>query len=91
MSSSGSAPRSTRSSASSRDSSTSTAAAVSPAERDAQLTGDDRALLTARLEAGSPVTVGEPVELAVRRDRMHFFAREDGARIEPAAALSAAS
>ncbi len=59
-------------------------------ERDAQLTGDSRALLTARLEAGSPVVVGKPVELAVRRDRLHFFAREDGARIDPAAALSAA-
>ena len=51
-------------------------------ERDAQLLGDTRALLTARLEAGAPVAVGTPVELAVRRERIHFFTRDDGLRIE---------
>ncbi|ADB48616.1 ABC transporter ATP-binding protein [Conexibacter woesei] len=53
-------------------------------ERDAQLLGDTRALLTARLEAGAPVAVGQPVELAVRRERIHFFTRDDGLRIETA-------
>ncbi|HST40303.1 MAG TPA: sn-glycerol-3-phosphate ABC transporter ATP-binding protein UgpC [Conexibacter sp.] len=54
-------------------------------ERDAQLVGDARALLTARLEAGAPVAVGTPVELAVRRERLHFFSRESGERIDTAA------
>jgi multiple sugar transport system ATP-binding protein len=54
-------------------------------ERDAQLVGDARALLTARLEAGAPVAVGTPVELAVRRERLHFFSRENGERIDTAA------
>ena len=54
------------------------------AERDAQLVGGGGALLTARLEAGVPAAVGEPLELAVRRDRLHFFDRASGERIETA-------
>ncbi|MBB4660877.1 ABC transporter ATP-binding protein [Conexibacter arvalis] len=53
--------------------------------RDAQLVGGRGALLTARLEAGIPVEVGTPLELAVRSDRLHFFARDSGERIETAA------
>jgi multiple sugar transport system ATP-binding protein len=60
-------------------------------ERDAQLVGGTGALLTARLEAGAPAVVGEPLELAVRRERLHFFDRADGVRIETAdPALAAA-
>jgi multiple sugar transport system ATP-binding protein len=45
---------------------------------DALLVPENRATFTARLPAGTPVTVGEPMSLAVNPDRLHFFDPETG-------------
>jgi ABC-type sugar transport system ATPase subunit len=46
---------------------------------DALLTPDaERARFTARLPADAPVTVGEPLELAIDPERLHMFDRHTG-------------
>jgi multiple sugar transport system ATP-binding protein len=52
----------------------------------------DRALFTARVDAGSPVRVGETVALGIDVDRFHYFDADTGARLtaEPRAALAGA-
>jgi multiple sugar transport system ATP-binding protein len=48
---------------------------------EAQLVRDAHTRMTARLEEGTPVRVGEPIELAVRSGRAHFFDPADGRRV----------
>jgi multiple sugar transport system ATP-binding protein len=43
---------------------------------------DQRALFTATLEEGTPVTVGEPLRLACNPARFHFFDPDTGSRID---------
>jgi multiple sugar transport system ATP-binding protein len=52
----------------------------------------DRALFTARVEAGAPIRVGETVTLGIDVDRFHYFDAETGARLaaEPMSALAGA-
>jgi multiple sugar transport system ATP-binding protein len=57
---------------------------------EAQLVEDHHTRLTARLEEGTSVRIGEPIELAVRRDRLHFFDRETGDRIDTSAPVAVA-
>jgi|SRR5579884_618738 len=45
----------------------------------------DRALFTARVDAGVPAAVGATIELAVDVDRLHYFDAATGARLDPAA------
>jgi multiple sugar transport system ATP-binding protein len=51
------------------------------------LASDRRALFTATLEEGTPITVGKPLRLAVNPTRFHYFDLETGARLEPAGQL----
>jgi multiple sugar transport system ATP-binding protein len=46
------------------------------------LASDRRALFTATLEEGTPVTVGQPMRLAVNPARFHYFDLETGARLD---------
>jgi multiple sugar transport system ATP-binding protein len=48
---------------------------------DAMLTADERAHFTARLPADAPVTVGEPLELAINPARLYFFDPDTGAAL----------
>jgi multiple sugar transport system ATP-binding protein len=52
----------------------------------------NRALFTARVEAGAPIRVGETVTLGIDVDRFHYFDAETGARLaeEPISALAGA-
>jgi multiple sugar transport system ATP-binding protein len=45
----------------------------------------DRALFTARVDAGTPVRVGETVALGVDVERFHYFDPDTGARLVPEA------
>jgi len=54
------------------------AAVDARAADDALLTPDERAHFTARLPADAPVTVGEPLDLAVNPSRLYFFDPETG-------------
>jgi multiple sugar transport system ATP-binding protein len=49
------------------------------------LATDRRALFTATLEEGTPVTVGQPLRLAVNPARFHYFDLETGARLDAVA------
>jgi multiple sugar transport system ATP-binding protein len=44
----------------------------------------DRALFTARVDAGATIRVGDVVPLAVDVDRLHYFDADTGARLDPA-------
>jgi multiple sugar transport system ATP-binding protein len=46
------------------------------------LASDRRALFTATLEEGTPVTVGQPMRLAVNPARFHYFDLETGVRLD---------
>jgi multiple sugar transport system ATP-binding protein len=46
------------------------------------LASDRRALFTATLEEGTPVTVGKPLRLAVNPARFHYFDLETGVRLD---------
>jgi ABC-type sugar transport system ATPase subunit len=48
---------------------------------DALLIPEDKARSTARLPADAPVTVGQPLSLAINPDRLHFFDPESGATL----------
>jgi multiple sugar transport system ATP-binding protein len=48
----------------------------------------DRALFTARVDAGADVRVGATVELALDVDRLHYFDPGTGARLSPAPDLA---
>ena len=56
------------------------------------LLGADRALFTARVDAGTAPTVGSTVALGVDVERFHYFDADSGARLigEPMAALAGA-
>jgi multiple sugar transport system ATP-binding protein len=51
------------------------------------LASDRRALFTATLEEGTPVTVGQPLRLAVNPARFHYFDLETGVRLDAAGQL----
>jgi multiple sugar transport system ATP-binding protein len=51
------------------------------------LASDRRALFTATLEEGTPVTIGRPLRLAVNPARFHFFDLETSARVDTAGQL----
>src|SRR3954469_464291 len=57
-----------------------------------RLLGADRALFTARVDAGAAPAVGSTVALGVDVERFHFFDPDSGARLtgEPMAALAGA-
>jgi multiple sugar transport system ATP-binding protein len=60
-------------------------AASDEGERGVLLAADQRALFTAALPEEAPVAVGKTLRLAVDPRRFHFFDRETGLRLEPAA------
>ena len=60
-------------------------AASDEGERGVLLAADQRALFTAALPEEAPVAVGKTLRLAVDPRRFHFFDRETGQRLEPAA------
>ncbi|TDD64171.1 sn-glycerol-3-phosphate ABC transporter ATP-binding protein UgpC [Jiangella aurantiaca] len=64
------------------------AAVEAQAADDALLVPLDRATFTARLPAGTPVTVGEPITVALDPDRLHFFDPATGASLEEATSLT---
>jgi multiple sugar transport system ATP-binding protein len=51
------------------------------------LASDRRALFTATLEEGTPVTVGQPLRLTVNPARFHYFDLETGVRLDAAGQL----
>ena len=51
------------------------------ADDDQLLAEDDRAMFTARLHGRPRLTPGDPLELAVRTDRVHFFDTTSGANL----------
>jgi multiple sugar transport system ATP-binding protein len=57
------------------------AAVDASASDDALLVPEDKARFTARLPADAPVTIGEPLELAINTDRLHFFDPETGSAL----------
>ena len=59
---------------------------------DGGLLGADRALFTARVDAGATLSVGSTVALGVDASRFHYFDADSGARLvrEPIAALAGA-
>jgi multiple sugar transport system ATP-binding protein len=59
-------------------------AASDEGERGVLLATDQRALFTAALPEGAPVSVGRPLRLTIDPSRLHFFDRETGARLAAA-------
>ena len=53
------------------------------ADDDQLLAEDDRAMFTARVQGRPRLTPGDPLELAVRTDRLHFFDTASGANLRP--------
>jgi multiple sugar transport system ATP-binding protein len=58
------------------------AAVDARAADDALLVPEDRARFTVRLPADAPVTIGEPISLALDPERLHFFDPETGAALD---------
>ena len=64
-------------------------AATDEGERATLLVTDRRALFTAELSEGATVRPGERIELAIDTGRLHFFDRDTGATLRPAALAAA--